>query len=156
MSGLDDYLAGFGEEPGYLDFARFGPLSRAVAAESDAQHDALTRARSGTFERPPPQNPPPPPRARWGTFERLLQNVDRLRAAAAAVTGFRQDQVTLQPSTTEGLTQAVLGVRGGVLLSPADYPSLPTAAVRASDALGAMAPNWLTTDDGRVTPSLVR
>ncbi len=137
MDRLDDYLAGFAEEPGYLDFATFGPLSAAVLAEEAAQRDALTRAR-------------------WGTSERMQTNVDRMRSAAAAVTGFRDDQIVFQPSTTQGIMQAVFGVTGGILVSPAEYPSLPTAAERASEALQATAPIWLETDHGRVTPGLVR
>src|SRR5206468_7681357 len=45
---------------------------------------------------------------------------------------------------------------GGILVSPAEFPSLPTAAVRASEALQATAPIWLETDHGRVTPGLIR
>lgn len=137
MNGLDDFLAGFAEEPGYLDFAAFGPLSAAVLAEEAAQRDALTRAR-------------------WGLVERLRPNGDRMRAAAAAVTGFRDDQIAFQPTTTQGLMQAVFAVTGGILVSPAEFPSLPTAAVRASEALQATAPIWLETDHGRVTPSVIR
>ena len=137
MNRLHDFLAGFAEEPGYLDFAAFGPLSAAVLAEEAAQRDAMTRAR-------------------WGAVERLGTNADRLRAAAAAVTGFRDDQIAFQPSTTQGLMQAVFAVTGGILVSPAEFPSLPTVAVRASEALQATAPIWLETDHGRVTPGLVR
>jgi selenocysteine lyase/cysteine desulfurase len=137
MPSLTDYLAGFAEEPGYLDFASFGPLSAAARSESTAQDEAITRGR-------------------WGAFERLQTNADRLRAAAAAVTGFREDQIAFQPNTTQGLTQAVFGVAGGILISQAEYPSLPAAAVRASEALQATAPIWLETDQGRVTPGLIR
>ena len=137
MDALTDYLAGFGEDPGYLDFAAFGPLSAAVVAETAAQDEALRRGR-------------------WGLLDRLDANVDRLAAAAAALTGFRADQIVFQPNTTQGLTQAVYGVTGGLLVSPAEYPSLPVAAVRASETLHATAPIWLETDQGRVTPGGIR
>ena len=88
MDDLTDYLAGFGEEPGYLDFAAFGPLSAAVVGEAAAQEDAVRRAR-------------------WGAWERLEGNVGRLQDAAAVLTGFRADQIVFQPSTTQGITQAV-------------------------------------------------
>src|SRR3954466_12877383 len=101
MDDLTDYLAGFGEEPGYLDFAAFGPLSSAVVAESAAQEDLVRRAR-------------------WGARDRLEGNVGRMRDAAAALTGFRADQIVFQPSTGQGITQAVYGVAGGVLVSPAE------------------------------------
>lgn len=137
MSALDDYLAGFAEEPGYLDFASFGPVSSAATAEVLAEQDLLARAR-------------------YGSYERLRENGDRLRAAAAAVTGFREDQIVPQPGTTQGLMQAVFGVTGGILVAPSEYPSLPTAAARASDGLKATAPIWLETDQGRVTPGRIR
>ena len=137
MDALVDYLSGFGEDPGYLDFAAFGPLSGAVMGEAAAQEQALLRARPGTGDR-------------------LRGNVDRLRAAAAAATGFRPEQVVFQPSTTHGITQAVYGVTGGLLVSPADYPGLPIAAERAADTLQVVTPIALDADGGRVTPGTVR
>lgn len=137
MDALPDYLAGFGEEPGYLDFAAFGPLSSAVVAESSSLQEALRRGR-------------------WGAWQRLQTGAERLRAAAARVTGFRADQVVFQPSTTVGLTHAVWGVTGGLLLSPAEYPSLPIATARASDALQTVTAVRLDLTDGRVTPGDVR
>jgi selenocysteine lyase/cysteine desulfurase len=137
MSALDDYLAGFSEEPGYLDFAAWGPVSAAVTAEVFAEQDMLARAR-------------------YGSADRLRQNGDRLRAAVAELTGFREDQVVPQPGTTQALMQAVFGVTGGILVAPSEYPSLPTIAARASEALKATAPIWLETDQGRVTPGRIR
>lgn len=137
MDSLTDYLAGFGEDPGYLDFAAFGPLSATVVAESAAQEDAVRHAR-------------------WGAWDRLQGNVDRLRSAAARVTGFRAEQIVFQPSTTQGITQAVYGVTGGLLVSRADYPSLPIVAARAAEALQVLTPLWLESDGGRVTPGGVR
>ncbi|MFD1720264.1 aminotransferase class V-fold PLP-dependent enzyme [Amnibacterium endophyticum] len=136
-TAITAYLAGFGEEPGYLDFARFGPLSRAVLAETAAQQEALTRARPGAYDR-------------------LQHGTARLAAAAAAVTGFRADQVVFQPSTTHGITQAVYGVTGPVLVSAADYPSLPIAVARAAELLQTVVPVPLPTSEGRVTPAGVR
>jgi selenocysteine lyase/cysteine desulfurase len=37
-------------------------------------------------------------------------------------------------------------------VSPADFPAITYAAVRASEALGTITPIWLETDHGRVTP----
>lgn len=137
MDSLTEYVTGFGEEPGYLDFAAFGPLSAAVVAESAAQEDLVRRAR-------------------WGAGRRLAGNVDRMRDAAAVLTGFRADQVVFQPSTGHGMLQVVYGLAGGVLVSPADYPALPTVVARASEALQAVTPIWLDADGGRVTPGGVR
>ncbi len=51
---------------------------------------------------------------------------------------------------------AMFGVTGGVLLSAAEFPSLPFAAVRAADALGVVSPVWLDTAGGPVTPGVIR
>jgi selenocysteine lyase/cysteine desulfurase len=136
-AALTDYLAGFGEDPGYLDFAAFGPLSSAVVAESAAQQDLVRRAR-------------------WGAGDRLRGNVGRMRAAAAVLTGFRSEQIVFQPSTGQGITQAVYGLAGGLLVSPAEYPALPIAAVRAAEATQVVTPVWLEADGGRVTPGGIR
>lgn len=137
MDRLLTYLTGFDEEPGYLDVAAFGPLSAPVLAEWDAHRDLLARGR-------------------YGVLETLTQNVDRMRAAAASLTGFRDDQIVFQPGAVEGLTQAVFGVTGGILVSPGEHPGLAAAAVRASEALKATAPIWLDTDHGRVTPGQIK
>jgi selenocysteine lyase/cysteine desulfurase len=137
MDAVTDYLDGFGEDPGYLDFAAFGPLSASVVAESAAQEDLVRRAR-------------------WGAKDRLERNVGRMQDAAAVLTGFRADQIAFQPSTGQGITQAVYALAGGVLVSPAEYPALPIAVARASDALQVVTPIWLEADGGRVTPSGVR
>jgi len=135
------YLAGFTEEPGYLDYGRIAPLSRAVAAETLGQTEVLSRARYGSL----------------GHFEE--QDL-RMRTAVAAVTGFRPDQVAAQPNTSTGLMHAMFGLTGDVLLSPADFPSLPFAAVRAAEALHVAEPLWLDTGTedtaGQVTPGQVR
>jgi selenocysteine lyase/cysteine desulfurase len=137
MDALNAYLAGFGEDPGYLDFAGFGPLSAAVVAESAAQEDLMRRAR-------------------FGARDRLLENDGRLRDAAAVLTGFRSDQIAFQPSTGQGITQAVYGLAGGLLVSPAEYPALPIAVARAEDAMQTVTPILLEADGGRVTPGGVR
>jgi selenocysteine lyase/cysteine desulfurase len=137
MDALNDHLTGFGEDPGYLDFAAFGPLSAAVVAENAAQEDLVRRARHGAGER-------------------LGRNVGRLQDAAAVLTGFRADQIAFQPSTGQGITQAVYGLAGGLLVSPADYPALPIAAARAAEAMQVVTPVPLEADGGRVTPGGVR
>jgi selenocysteine lyase/cysteine desulfurase len=51
---------------------------------------------------------------------------------------------------------AMFGLTGGVLMSRAEFPSLPFAAVRAEQSLSVTAPLWLETDHGRVTPGQIR
>jgi selenocysteine lyase/cysteine desulfurase len=135
---IDEFTARFGEEPGYLDFARLGPIGQAVVEEQNAQTELLSRARFGT-----------------ATGLRESQD-ERVRAAIAAVTGFRDDQVVFQPNTSQGLMHAMFGVTGGVALSAAEYPSTTFAAVRAEQSLKVITPLWLETDHGRITPGNLR
>lgn len=137
MTTLETYLDNFDEEPGYLDFARVGPLSRSVIAEEAALSSLLARGRFGTID----------------SFQ--LQDA-RLRDAAAALTGFRPDQVVFQPNTSQGLLHAVFGLEGTLALSPAEFPSLLFAAVRTADARGKLTPLWIDAEHDRVTPDSVR
>ena len=137
MLSIDDFVLRFEEEPGYLDYARVGPLGRAAAEEEQAQVELLRRAR-------------------FGSLDSLEGQDERVRAAVAALTGFRADQVVFQPNTSSGLMHAMFGLGGTVLLSPDDFPSSPFAAVRASDALGALTPQWLDVDYGGVTAGAIK
>jgi selenocysteine lyase/cysteine desulfurase len=137
MISLDDYIASFGEEPGYLNFAAEGPPGRAVKDEQYAQMGLLGRAR-------------------FGTVDSLFEQGERVRNAVAAITAFDRSQVIFQPSTSIGLMHAMFGLTGGVAMSPAEFPSITYAAVRAAEAIGAITPVWLETDHGRVTPGNLR
>ncbi|MET0725849.1 MAG: aminotransferase class V-fold PLP-dependent enzyme [Leifsonia sp.] len=137
MTALDDYLDGFLEEPGYLDYGRVGPLSAAVIAEAQGMNDILAKARFGSL----------------ATFE---AQEERLHAAVSIATGFPVDQVVTQPNTSMGVIHAMFGLTGDVLLSAGEFPTLPISAVRAAEALHVVRPVWLETDHGRVTPGQVR
>jgi selenocysteine lyase/cysteine desulfurase len=137
MTSIERFTEGFLEEPGYLDFARIGPLSAGVVAETLGQTEVLSRAR-------------------FGSLDHFQTQDERLRTAVAAVTGFRADQVVSEPNTTTGIMQAMFGLTGAVLLSPGDFPTVPFAAVRAAEALRVVTPLWLETDRGRVTPGEIR
>ncbi len=134
---IDAYLAGFTEEPGYLDYGRFGPLATSAAEETAALTQVLARARHGSADVFPEQDA-------------------RVRAAASAVTGFPADSIVFQPNTSQGIMHAMFGLTGGVLLSADEFPSLPIAAVRAQEALHTVQPVWLETDHGKVTPGQIR
>lgn len=137
MSAIEQFAEGFLEEPGYLDFARVGPLSASVVAESTAQTELLSRAR-------------------YGSLAPLLNQTDRFQQAVALTTGFRSDQIVFQPNTSTGLMHTMFGLTGGLLISPGDFPSGPFAAVRAAEALHVVKPTWLETDHGRVTPGQIK
>jgi selenocysteine lyase/cysteine desulfurase len=134
---LDDYAARFEEEPGYLDFARVGPVGRTVQEELAAQYSALARSR-------------------FGSLDTVMEQGPRVQSAVAALTGFRSEQIAFQPNTSQGLMHVMFGLTGGVGMSAAEFPSLTFAAVRAAQALGVLTPNWLETDHGRVTPGNLR
>jgi len=134
---IDAFIAGFTEEPGYLDYGRFGPLSTPAAEEGVALTQVLQRARHGSIDV-------------------FLEQDARVRAAASALTGFPTDAIAFQPNTSQGIMHAMFGLTGSVLLSPGEFPSLPIAAVRAQEALHSVQPVWLETDHGKVTPGQIR
>ncbi len=137
MISIEDYAESFDEEPGYLNFAYVGAPGRAVTDEVAVQTGLLSRAR-------------------FGTIDSLLEQDARVRSAIAAVSGFAESNVLFEPNTSTGLMHAMFGLTGGVALSPAEFPAITYAAVRASEAIGAVTPVWLETDQGRITPGNLR
>jgi selenocysteine lyase/cysteine desulfurase len=134
---IDDYASRFDEEPGYLDFAFSGPPGRAVREELLALTDAHARAR-------------------FGWFSAFADQGARVRQAVGSLTGLPADQVVFQPNTSMGLMHAMFGITGGVALSTAEFPALTYAVDRSAAALGVVAPTWLETDHGRITPGNLR
>lgn len=134
---IEEFRAGFTEEPGYLDFARFGPIGRAVIEEQAALAEFLSRAR-------------------FGSLDVAFDQDERVRLAVAALIGFPADQVSFQPNTSMGLVHTMFGLTGVVALSPEEFASVPYAAVRASDALGRLGVRWLEAEYGGLTPGTVR
>ncbi|HEV7183067.1 MAG TPA: aminotransferase class V-fold PLP-dependent enzyme [Leifsonia sp.] len=138
MTTIEEFAAGFREEPGYLDYGRVGPPSATVSAETAGQYEILAKSR-------------------FGTADRMRGEDERMREAVSALTGFRSDQVVFQPNAGTGLMHAMFGLTGGeVLLSAAEFPSITYAAVRAAQAMHVITPAWLETDHGRVTPGQLR
>jgi selenocysteine lyase/cysteine desulfurase len=130
---IDEFVGRFGEEPGYLDFAKAGPVGRAVRDEEYALSSLVGRAR-------------------FGTLTTLDEQDLRVREAVAAIIRFPVEQIVFQPNTSQGLMHAMFGLTGKVALSPAEFPSLTFATTRAGDALRSLTPLWLETDHGGVTP----
>lgn len=137
MSTFDDYLATFTGDPGYLDWAAFGPLSPTVRAEVFADADLLGSGR-------------PSSRAL------ISERVDEAREIAAELLGIDQDEITLQPSATHGLMHAFYGFAGTVIASSAEFPSITMTLERASQgSSGALAPRWIQPERSFVTPDAV-
>lgn len=137
VTDLDSFLASFDGEPGYLDWAAFGPLSPAVRAEALADTELLGSGRRSSIEL---------------VDEHLLE----ARELIAALMGTDAAHVVLQPSTSYGLMQAIYGLAGGLLLGRGEFPSLTVAATRAAEALGSIQLQWLEPDDGFMTPDVIR
>jgi selenocysteine lyase/cysteine desulfurase len=125
----ETYLAEFAEPTGYLDFARFGPPSRAVAAVTARLTDAAARCGPGTVEA-------------------LMDHERRARAAVARLSGASVERVVLMPNTSTGIAQAASGIDGRVLVPAADFPANTYPWSRADRA----PVDWLT---GRPTPDAV-
>ena len=135
---VDDYASTFTDEPGYLDFARVGPVGRVVRDEEAAQSSLLGRSR-------------------FGTLPSLLEEQGvRVRDAVSHLIDVPSERIVFQPNASQGLMHAMFGLTGRVAISPAEFPSLTFGAVRAAAALHALEPVWLDTDRGHVTPGNLR
>ncbi len=137
MIELDSFAAGFSEDPGYLDFARLGPIGEPAAAEQRAMTEAMSHAR-------------------FGALATVEDQDARVRAAVASLVRVRADQVVIQPSTSQALMHVMFGVTGGVAAASSEYPGVGYAMARAAEALGVLVPHTITPEHERVTPGVVR
>ena len=97
---IDAYAEQFTDEPGYLDFARVGPVGRSVKDEQYALTGLLGRAR-------------------FGSLSQLDAQDARVRDAVGALTGLGADHIVFQPNTSQGLMHTMFGLTGGLAASPA-------------------------------------
>ena len=134
---IDAFIAGFTEEPGYLDYGRFGPLSTPAAEESFALTQVLQRARHASLDV-------------------FLEQDARVRAAASALTGFPVESDRVPAEHLAGHHARDVRAHGQRAALAGEFPSLPIAAVRAQEALHSVQPVWLETDHGKVTPGQIR
>jgi len=134
---IADLASGYTDEPGYFDFARWGPISRAVADEQRSLVEVQARAR-------------------FGSEIALTEQSGRVVRAVSSLIGFAPDHVVFQPNTSEGLMHTLFGLTGQVLMSPRDYPSMPVAAARSAEALRVLEPVWMDLDHDVVTPAVVQ
>lgn len=137
MSSFDDYIGTFDAEPGYLNWAAFGPVSPSVRAEVFADADLLGSGRPSSLAL-------------------VGERIGQAQEVIAELLGADAAEVTLQPSSTHGLMHALYGVSGAVIASTAEFPSVSLTLERAATASGrAVTPRWITPEDGRVTPDAV-
>ncbi|MFV0320719.1 MAG: aminotransferase class V-fold PLP-dependent enzyme [Microbacterium sp.] len=136
-TALEMYRATFDGEPGYLDWAGFGPVSPAVRSELHADAELLGSGRlSG--------------------MSLVDERAGAARELLGELLGARTDEVSLQPSTTHGLQQAVYGLSGGVMVGRREFAALTVTVTRAAESLGRVQPQWLEPADGFITPDAVR
>ena len=137
MSTFDDYLASFGGQPGYLNWAAFGPLAPSVRAEVFADADLLGSGRPSSVAL-------------------VAERIGQAQELVATLLGADAADVTLQPSSTHGLMQALYGLSGHVIASTGEFPSVSLTLERAAQASsGALTARWITPADMRVTPDAV-
>lgn len=134
---VEIYARGFLEEPGYLDFPRLAPVGEHALAESRAMHDVLEKAR-------------------FGVLSPLGDQDARARAALASLLRVRDDQIVIQPSTSQGLMHVMFGLTGTIAVSPGEFPAVGYAIARAAESLGVLTSHPLVPDHERVTPSILR
>ncbi|GAA4671324.1 aminotransferase class V-fold PLP-dependent enzyme [Frondihabitans cladoniiphilus] len=137
MITIDAFREGFSDDPGYLDFASFGPMSRAVIDERTALGEIQARARYGA----------------GAVFDE--QDI-RVREAVRGITGFSTEQIVFQANASIGLMHTMFGMSGQVLYSAREYPSIPLSAQRAGQSLGRLDAITLQAPGGLVTPAVVR
>lgn len=135
-STIEEYRSTFDGDPGYLNWAAFGPLSSSVRDEVVADLEMLGTGRASSIAH-------------------VEAREDEARTRVADVLGAAPEDVTLQPATSYGIMHAVYGLSGGVLASSAEFPAIPTALTRAADAFGRVRPQWLRPEGRFVTPQAV-
>ena len=135
--GITEFVEQFSEEPGYLDFARIGPIGRAAREEDAALSSLLGRARFGSLSALPEQDA-------------------RARAAVGALIGLPTERIVFQSSTSQAMTQAIYGLEGELVVSTREFPSLLVAAHRAQTSLGNVITRLFEPEHGHVTPDDLR
>ncbi|MGM1017571.1 MAG: aminotransferase class V-fold PLP-dependent enzyme [Actinomycetota bacterium] len=137
MSTLEEYVATFESDPGYLNWAAFGPLSPSVRAEVFADADLLGSGRPSSIAL-------------------VGERIGQAREITAELLDADAAEVTLQPSSSHGLMHALYGLAGHVIASRAEFPSVTVTLERAAQASGgALSPRWITPPDSFVTPDAV-
>lgn len=137
MTTFQDYVDTFDNESGYLNWAAFGPLSPSVREEVFADADLLGSGRPSSLSL-------------------VAERIGQAQELVAELLGGEADDVTLQPSSTHGLMHALYGLKGTVIASTAEFPSVSLTVERAASASDrAVTPRWITPADGRVTTDAV-
>lgn len=137
MTAIDEYAATFAEEPGYLNWAAYGPMSPVARA---ALHEAAETLSTG----------------RAADVAAATDLATGAQNAVAALLDADPEEVTLHPSSTHALQQALAGIDGEVFAAGAEFPSVTITLARAAAASsGRLATRWISPPAARVTPDAV-
>ncbi|WP_245631496.1 aminotransferase class V-fold PLP-dependent enzyme [Curtobacterium ammoniigenes] len=136
MTTIDEFIAEFAEEPGYLDHAAFGPVLTPVLEEQRVL---------GTIQE----------RTRFGALETLDEQDARVRSVASRLVRRRDDQIVSQTATTPGLLHTAFALSGDVLVAADEFPSLPLALASAAATAGRVRPVVIEAGVGPLTPDLI-
>lgn len=136
MNELEPLIDSFDASRGYLDWARFGPLSPSVRAEMNADSELLGTGRSSGIDL-------------------VGARVGEARELVARLLGVPNDEVVLQPSTTNGLLHAMFGLEGTVVVPRQDFPAIRVSAHRAAQARGVLTVREIDPPDGIVTTDAI-
>lgn len=136
VSELATLIDSFDVAAGYLDWARFGPLSPSVRDEMSADAELLGTGRAAGIELVG---------ARLGEARELI----------ARLLDVPDDEIVLQPSTTTGLAHAMFGLEGTVIVPSEDFPSVRLTAHRAAAARGVLSVREIDPRDGIVTTDAI-
>lgn len=136
MSDLEPLIESFDAAAGYLDWARFGPLSPSVRAEMSADAELLGSGR------------------RTG-IDHVAARGAEARELVARLLDASSDEVVLQPSATYGLAHAMFGLEGTVIVPAQDFPSVRVTAHRAAAARGVLTVREIDPPGGIVTVDAV-
>ncbi|MFT4234026.1 MAG: aminotransferase class V-fold PLP-dependent enzyme [Microbacterium sp.] len=135
MTTLAEFQSTFEVEPGYFNWARFGPLSSTVRDEAVHMLDQLASGREAS--------------------SRFIEAAGQdARTQVAKLLGCPDHEVTLQPSTSHGLQQTIYGITGGIVASALDFPSITVPIVRAARS-AKVTPQWIDRGFRFVTPEAV-
>lgn len=136
VSALEPLIESFDVAAGYLDWARFGPLSPSVRAEMHADAELLGTGRSSGIDL-------------------VNARAGEARALVARLLGAAESEIVLQPSTTQGLAHAMFGLEGTVVVPAQDFPSVRVTAHRAAAARGRLTVREIDPPGGIVTTDAV-
>ncbi len=136
MSELEPLIESFDASRGYLDWARFGPLSPSVRSEMNADAELLGTGRSSGIDL-------------------VGARVGEARELVARMLDAPVDEVVLQPSTTQGLLHAMFGLEGTVVVPRQDFPAIRVTAHRAEQARGVLSVREIDPPDGIVTTDAI-